>query len=164
MLTKAEFLATLKREHDITLHLVAKLTPAQADFRFTPGQRSTLELLRYLCVHLEGTVDFHLTNGWAGWEKAEAAAKDLTLAQIPAALAAQWTRVEALLAPLDEAAFASRRSKTFQGDDIAFNAALLENTLKFSVAYKMQLFLQAKAAGVTLVSSNLWAGRDPAPK
>ena len=75
MLTKAEFLASLQREHDITLHLVSKLTPVLAEFRLSPGQRSTLELLRYLTVQIEGTLGFFLTASWDGWETAEEAAK-----------------------------------------------------------------------------------------
>ena len=164
MLTKAEFLASLQRENDITLHLVSKLTPAQADFRFSPEQRSTIELLRYLAVQLEGTIGFYLTGSWDTWEKSEAAAKELTLAQIPAALTAQFAAVQAQLASIDEAAFATRRCTTFSGQETGFASALLEYTLKFAVAYKMQLFLQAKASGSVLVSSNLWAGKDPAPK
>jgi hypothetical protein len=164
MLTKAEFLASLQREHDITLHLVSKLTPVLAEFRLSPGQRSTLELLRYLTVQIEGTLSFFLTASWDGWETAEEAAKSLTLEQIPDALADQMSRVQAQLATLDEAAFAARRCTTFSGQEAALAHALFEHTLKFAVAYKMQLFLQAKAAGAELGSSNLWAGKDPAPK
>ncbi len=164
MLTKAEFLASLQREHDITLHLVSKLTPVLAEFRLSPGQRSTLELLRYLTVQIEGTLGFFLTASWDGWETAEEAAKGLTLDQIPGALAAQMTRVQAQLAAFDETTFAARRCTTFSGHETTLAHALLEHTLKFAVAYKMQLFLQAKAAGPELGSSNLWAGKDPAPK
>jgi hypothetical protein len=77
----------------------------------------------------------------------------------------QLTAVERLLAVVPDAEFPTRMVKTPAGDPIPLASALLEFPLKWAPAYRMQLFLQAKAAGLSeLNSSNLWRGHDPKPK
>jgi hypothetical protein len=48
VLTKDELVAALKNEVRILLHLAGKIDRNQLDYRPTPKQRSTIELLRYL--------------------------------------------------------------------------------------------------------------------
>src|SRR5262245_45088001 len=48
ILTKPELIASLQKEVRILVHLAGKVDPAQLDYRPTPKQRSTIELLRYL--------------------------------------------------------------------------------------------------------------------
>src|SRR5215831_6994855 len=50
VLTREELVASLQNEVRILLHLAAKIDRAQLDYRPTPTQRSTIELLRYLSV------------------------------------------------------------------------------------------------------------------
>jgi hypothetical protein len=50
VLTKAELLAALQNEVRILLHLADKIDPTALDYRPTPKQRSTLELLRDLSI------------------------------------------------------------------------------------------------------------------
>ncbi len=47
-LTKDEVIAQLQKEVRILLHLASKIDRSQLDYRPTPKQRSTIELLRYL--------------------------------------------------------------------------------------------------------------------
>ena len=47
-MTKAELIGSLQNEVRILLHLCTKIDRAQLDYRPTPKQRSTLELLHYL--------------------------------------------------------------------------------------------------------------------
>jgi len=47
VLTKEELLASLRAEVRILLHLAGKVDPSKLDYRPTPKQRSTLELLQY---------------------------------------------------------------------------------------------------------------------
>src|SRR5678810_770091 len=47
-LTKDEVIAQLQKEVRILLHLASKIERSQLDYRPTPKQRSTIELLRYL--------------------------------------------------------------------------------------------------------------------
>ena len=48
VLTKQELLTALQNEVRILLHLIGKVEPRMLDYRPTPKQRSTIELLRYL--------------------------------------------------------------------------------------------------------------------
>ncbi len=165
MLTKAAFLASLEREAAITKHLVSKLDAGHLDHRFSAPQRSIGELLDYLAVQLEGTVAWFLHGNWDRWEQLENQVKGLTPSAFAAAMDRQMAAVRTLLAPVSDAELATRRVKTPAGDDIALGDALVEFTLKFAVAYKMQLFLQAKHAGLSsLGSHDLWRGTDAPPK
>ena len=46
VLTKSELIASLQNEVRILLHLAGKVDGSNLDYRPTPKQRSTLELLR----------------------------------------------------------------------------------------------------------------------
>ena len=48
VLTKAELISLLQKEVRLLLHLTTKIDAAALDYRPTPKQRSTIELLRYL--------------------------------------------------------------------------------------------------------------------
>ena len=84
-LTKEEVIAQLQKEVRILLHLASKIDRAQLDYRPTPKQRSTIELLKYL-VNMgpllvkaikSGTFD---VEAWqAGTAKANAADFDQVL-------------------------------------------------------------------------------------
>src|SRR6185369_6240793 len=50
VLTKQELIGSLQNEVRILLHLAGKIDRNKLDYRPTPKQRSTLELLRYLVV------------------------------------------------------------------------------------------------------------------
>ena len=47
-LTKDELITSLQNEVRILQHLCSKIEPAMLDYRPTPKQRSTIELLKYL--------------------------------------------------------------------------------------------------------------------
>src|SRR5712691_3958764 len=50
VLTKSELIASLRNEVQILLHLAGKVDRAMLDYRPTPKQRSTIELLKYLSM------------------------------------------------------------------------------------------------------------------
>ena len=50
VLTKSEIIASLQHEVRILLHLASKIDRSQLEYRPTPKQRSTIELLQYLTV------------------------------------------------------------------------------------------------------------------
>ena len=50
VLTKEELISSLQNEVRILLHLASKVDRNQLDYRPTPKQRSTIELLRYLTI------------------------------------------------------------------------------------------------------------------
>ena len=50
MIRKEDLSAVMQRECDICVHLFSKFDAAGYDYRPSPGQRSTIELLRYLAI------------------------------------------------------------------------------------------------------------------
>jgi hypothetical protein len=165
VLTKAELIGSLQHEVRILLHLASKIDRSKLDYRPTPKQRSTLELLQYLSimgpalvqVAQAGTFD---PAAWTTIEKAAAARDfDQTLAEI-----GRHTDMYAtLLGGMSDADFRSEvdmfGSKTSRG------AFIVNLVLCGCAAYRTQLFLYLKACGREELSTmNLWAGADaPAP-
>src|SRR5580700_7523687 len=95
VLTKDELIATLQNEIRILLHLAGKVNRSKLDYRPTPTQRSTLELLQYLAIMgptqiavIKGGVLNRASLG-AAWRPAEEAAKAMTFDQAVAAIAKQ---------------------------------------------------------------------------
>jgi len=161
MLTKSEFIATLEREAATLSHLVGKVQPAHLAFRLTPPQRSTEELIRYLATQWTGSVSYFVSGSWDGWSAADAASKTVTPATFAAAMSRQIDEVKAMLAPISEADFATRASKDAMGTAMPLAQAIFGGTVAWTFGYKMQLFLQLKAAGLADIgTSNLWMGVD----
>src|SRR5438874_12367039 len=95
ILTTPELIATLQHEVRILLHLASKVEPPMLDYRPTPKQRSTLELLRYmaimgptqLAVIERGVFDRPTLSGT--WSPAEARAKTMTFDGVVSAITRQ---------------------------------------------------------------------------
>src|SRR6188474_3380609 len=92
VLTKDELIATLQHEVRILQHLATKVDPAMLDYRPTPKQRSTLELLQYLSMMGPVLVELAVTTGRfdpSVWTKAEQESKARDFAQTMAVIGAQ---------------------------------------------------------------------------
>jgi len=165
VLTKSELIASLQNEVRILLHLASKIDRARLDYRPTPKQRSTLELLQYLTMMgpaivqsaKAGTFDM---DAWTAAEQA-AAARDFD--QTLAAIAAQTNAYATLLADLSDADLRAEIAPF--GDKTTRGAFIVTWVLCGCAAYRTQLFLYLKACGRDeLGTMNLWAGVDaPAP-
>ena len=162
-LTKDEVIAQLQKEVRILLHLAGKIDRSQLDYRPTPKQRSTLELLRYLTamgpilVRSIKTGAFDLERWQADTAKANAADFDQVLAMI----AAQEAEYAGLLGSWSEADF--RGSIELFGRTQTRATWLLELVLNGCAAYRTQVFLYLQSCGRDeLSTSNLWQGVDAA--
>ena len=162
-LTKDDVIAQLQKEVRILLHLASKIDRGQLDYRPTPKQRSTLELLRYLTamgpilVRSIKAGTFDVERWQADTAKANAADFDQVLAMIRA----QESEYASLLASWSEADF--RGSIEMFGRSASRASFLLELVLGGCAAYRTQLFLYLKACGrEELTTSNLWSGVDAA--
>src|SRR5215468_6026092 len=107
VLTKSELITSLQDEVRILLHLANKVDRSQLDYRPTPKQRSTIELLRYLSVMGPMLVRYTMTGSqdptlWADAAKA-ADARDFD--QTRAAIAAQHDEYASLLDTAADADF-----------------------------------------------------------
>ena len=161
VMTKPELVASLQNEVRILLHLAGKIEPAQLDYRPTPKQRSTIELLRYLTMMGPALVRAAKAGAFdeAGWKAAEQAAAAQTFGEAVAAIAAQADSYEALLADVSDADL--RAEIDMWGEKTSRGAFLVNMMLCGCAAYRTQLFLYLKACGREELSTwNLWAGVD----
>jgi hypothetical protein len=164
VLSKSELIASFHHEVHVLLHLAGKIDRTQLDYRPTPKQRSTFELIRYLSVMgpaltqagVTGTFD---REAWAAEQKAH---EHDDLDALLATIAGHAARYSALLEPVPDAAF--RDEVEIFGRKRSRGAFLVNTVLANCVGYRMQLFLYLKSCGrEELATSNLWHGVDPAP-
>ena len=104
VLTKAELIAALQKEVRILTHLAGKLDANSVDYRPTPKQRSSIDLLKYLIVmgpFLTRAIISGQFDGRAWGAEAEAV-KDLSLADTIAAIAAQAEAYQTLLSNVSD--------------------------------------------------------------
>ena len=161
VLTKAELIAALQNEVRILLHLADKIDPAKLDYRPTPKQRSTIELLRYLTMMGPHLVTAAAAGKFdeAAWGTAETATKAMTLADTKAAIAGHAATYASALGGLSDADF--RAEISLFGPPTTRGVWLVSWVLGGCVAYRTQLFLYLKAGGrEELGTMNLWAVMD----
>jgi hypothetical protein len=164
VLTKSELLAALQNETRILLHLAGKVDRSKLDYRPTPKQRSTIELLRYLSMMGPALVQVTKVGfDPAAWTAAEHAVAAHDFNETVAAIAAHSDAYRTMLADVSDADL--RTEIELWGDKSTRGAHMVNLVLCSCAAYRMQLFLYLKASGRDeLNTMNLWAGVDaPAP-
>ena len=161
VMTKPELIGSLQHEVNILLHLAGKLDRASVDYRPTPKQRSSLELLRYLSimgpelikVAQAGTFDPKV------WTALEKSADALTFDQAIAAIAAHKDTYASLLSGVSDADLRAEIAPF--GQKTSRGAFIVNLVLCGCAAYRTQLFCYLKACGREELSTmNLWAGID----
>ena len=161
VLTKSELLAALQNESRILIHLIGKIDRTAIDYRPTPKQRSTLDLLRYLSIM--GPTLIRMANNQADFEtwKAEVAASDArNFDETVAVIAEQAQTYETLLNGMSDETLRSEISN-FDGSKTSRGVFILKYVLQGHAAYRTQLFLYLKACGrEELNTRNLWGGVD----
>lgn len=156
MITTQQYLDILGKEFQIIRHLAAKLKDSDMDYRPTPGQRSTLELLQYISF-LFDTSAYTLVTGQNTWLARSETAKSLILKDFDSTMGAQELAFHALLKQLTEEQL--EEEVDFWG--VAKRSVHFMNLIKMVAAYKMQLFLYMKSIGYSeLNTMNAWAGMD----
>src|SRR5262245_53439302 len=162
VLTKQELIASLQNEVRILLNLASKIDPKKLDYRPTPKQRSTLELLQYLAVMGPNLVKAIKKGAFdpAAWEAALAEAKAANFDQVLGLIERQKRTYAELLGEFTDEDFRGEidlfgSGKTSRGSVLAFLV------LGGHAAYRTQLFLYLKAGGrEELNTMNLWGGAD----
>jgi hypothetical protein len=161
VLTKSELIGSLKHEVRILLHLASKIDRTMLDYRPTPKQRSTIELLKYLSVMGPALVEAANAGTFdpAKWTVAEQAAAARDFDQTLEAIAAHATMYETLIGQMQDNDF--RTQIEMFGNKTTRGAFIVNLVLCGCAAYRTQLFLYLKACGREELSTmNLWAGID----
>lgn len=161
VLTKSELIASLQHEVHVLLHLAGKVDRAQLDYRPTPKQRTTFELLKYLSYMGPVMVEAANAGGFdrAAWGSATQAAEARTFDETLATIAAQRDTYASRLGAMSDADF--RVEIEMFGRRTSRGAFLVSTVLCGYAAYRTQLFVYLKACGrEELNTMNLWAGVD----
>lgn len=164
MITKELFAQSMVRDCDMVVHLFTKLPAGSYDYRPSPGQRSTLELLRYLAICGVGGITAMVGGDFKLFAPVAERVKEMTAEEFPAAMERQKQEILDFFESVSEETLLTQEAPVPGGMRLPLGAALLVGPAKWLAAYKMQLFLYAKASGATeLKTANLWRGTDPAP-
>jgi len=164
VLTKAELISSLQKEVRILLHLVTKIDRTNLDYRPTPKQRSTLELLRYLAMMGPNLVQAAKASGFdpAKWTAMQKDLEAKSFDQVVDVIAASADQYTTLIGDMSEDDF--RVEIEMFGRKATRGSFLVNTVLSGYAAYRTQLFLYLKSCGrEELNTMNLWAGMDPTP-
>ena len=162
VLTKFELITLLQKEVRVLLHLVSKIDSAMLDYRPTPKQRSTIELLRYLTNM--GPTLVRYAKGQpldaAAMAQAIETANARDFDETVAALAAHANVYVQLLGDMSDEDFRGETAG-FDGLPVTRGQFLVNHVIGQCAAYRTQLFLYLKACGRDeLNTMNLWGGAD----
>ena len=160
VLTKEELVASLQNEIRILLHLAGKVDRNQLDYRPSPKQRSTIELLRYLTYMGPSLLPAIKTGTFDGeaFGKAQSAAAAMNFDQVVAALE-KLSSYYGQLASWSDSDF--REEMDMFGRKYSRGSHIVNLVLSGHAAYRTQLFLYLKSCGRDeLNTMNLWAGMD----
>lgn len=161
MLTKEEFIKSIRHETAICKHLYSKIPEGGLEYRPTEGQRSTLELLRYLTGTVISPARGLVNNDWSHLRADMDALEKLSAEDFCAAMDRQADETEKLLEGVSDEDLLTQETTSPVGTPELLGSALVNLCLKFFAAYKMQLFLYLKSAGASDLSSfNCWMGMD----
>ena len=162
VLTKEELIGSLQNEVRILVHLAGKVDRSKLDYRPTPKQRSTIEILQYMVIMGPSLVRAIKAGAFDGaaWGAAEAAAKAMSFDQVVAAIKKQSDEY-ALLSGWTDADF--RGEIEMFGSKSSRGSLLVTFVLSGYAAYRTQIFCYLKSCGRDeLNTMNLWAGVDGA--
>ena len=164
VLTKDELIGSLQKEVRILLHLATKIDRDALDYRPTPKQRSTIELLRYLSIMgpLLVAAARHGAFDPAVWTAAQQDAANRNFDQTLDVVSAQADQYTTLLGDMTDEDF--RVEIEMFGRRATRGSFLVNTVLCGYAAYRTQLFLYLKACGRhELGTMNLWGGMDATP-
>ena len=162
VLTRSELSGSLQKEVRLLLHLAGKIDPAALDYRPTPNQRSTIELLRYLTNMGPALTRYAKGQPLSAseMEEAIAAANRRSFDETLTALAAHADMYTTLLADMSDEDFRAEITG-IDGSPTTRGVFMVSQLLGQCAAYRMQLFLYLKACGrEELNTMNLWVGID----
>jgi hypothetical protein len=166
VLTKSELVASLQNEVRILRHLISKIDRDKLDYRPTPKQRSTVELLQYLSMMGPTIVRYSLDpkSGMELWSKAAQESEARNFDQTVAAIEAQADEYATLIGNLSDDDFRAEVTG-FDGRATSRGNFIVNAVLSGCAAYRTQLFLYLKACGrEELGTLNLWGGVDAPPQ
>ncbi len=170
MAFKEYILDSMIRDLNVCQHLYEKIPADAMDKRPREDMRSTRELLQYLAFIGGASVQTYVNGGWAKEENiarmkaAREIASKLDPADFVAALEEDKKKITELLSPLTDDDLLTKETTHPWGQKVMLIEALLNNSMKYLAAYRLQLFTYAKMWGAEINTANAWRGVDVKPK
>jgi hypothetical protein len=162
MITREQLIESMRHETKVIKHLATKLPPGKLDWRPTPKQRSTLELMQYLTTCGSIGVKMIVNGNWDHTDALEAAAAKVTPQNFAAAMDAQMADLEKEIRGVAEHDFFEKGASMPWGAPTKVGIGLVDCGLKPLVAYRMQFFLYAKESGnADIGPAECWVGVSP---
>ena len=160
MFNKQNYIESLELETNICKHLHTKIAAETLGYRPSEKQRSMLELLQYLTSAFEIPTKCLVENDWSIAGNLSEKSKVVTLDSFCEAMDLQLAAVREIIEPLSESDF-NKKTSFPTGQEAILGSALVNFPIKFSAAYRMQLFLYLKANGRNELNTlNCWFGVD----
>ena len=160
MYTKDNLMNALSNEFRIIKHLAEKIPADTEGYKPTEKQRTTLELLQYLTMIFVSCAKYIKDGDMAVFKEESEKSMNVTIANFAESMDAQESKIKEIVDSFTDEELEEKINMFNQGEKTKM-VYLTESFLKFSSAYKMQLFLYIKASGNTsLGTSNVWAGMD----
>ncbi len=165
MFSRDDFLDAIATETRLCIHLHGKIDDDQLEYRPVDGMRTSLELLRYLTYAAAGPMDSLVHGTWDAMGARVEKASTMAAAEFPERMEAQLEECRKIVAGLSDEDLGNRRVTLPWGEEGILGPVLVSLCLRFLTAYRMQLFVYAKAGGHPELSTyNCWMGIDaPAP-
>ena len=162
MFTLENFIRTWRKESRISINLFNKMPAGGLDYRPTPGQRNTVELLRYLSYGPYNGVAKVIAGDWQTGKSTAEMTAGMPASDFIARMAWQADALERVVNSIPFTALATESIAFPWGETLKKGEALMY-PLRWLIGYRMQLFLYLKAAGAhQLNTTDCWRLVEPA--
>ena len=157
MFSPEAFIKSYATESSICARLFSKMPAGGLDYRPTNGQRTTLELMRYISKGPYNGVRRIVAGDWTLGKPAVELSKDMPASDFVAQMHWQSEEVARIVRGANTVDLEEGFVLLPWGENSIKGEALVNHPLKWLVGYRMQLFLYLKAAGAKeLATPDLW--------
>lgn len=159
-MTKDAFLTAAGDETNRAVFLAAKFSPDQMEYQPGEKSRTTLKLLQYLTVCMDGIAEFFVTGANDHFAELQKKADAVTFENFADKMNAQQAGLEKAVGGISDEDWTGKDVKLPWGFDRKLCDAMVEGPLAFIIAYRMQLFLYLKAQDPTFGTWECWGATD----
>jgi len=165
-MNKAQILSTLGQEVKIVKHLFTKVKTENLNYAPAEKMRTLEELLRYLSYAGVATINWYCSDeddetSKVTYKAYVSKAENFAIENFATEMDAQLQEISVFLDKISEEDFSTKTVKIITGKVCTFNEAIVNTSLKYLTAYRLQLFIYLKQLGFgELNTFNCWVGID----
>ncbi len=162
---KQQLLNSIEKEMNICRRLYTKIQPGQMNFRPKEGVRSTLEILQYLCVIVNAMPTYWLKKEGTDFNSFYTpiinASKEIPQEEFLTVMEKQWAGIKELFEQVTEDDLLQKEIAYPWGGTAPLGEGIIATSIKWSAAYKLQLFLYIKLShDINLGTADAWMLTD----